>query len=74
MICSRPNSKEGLELMNIVENKAKEDKNNVIYLYALNEKKLISWYESQDYKIIDSIFDENDGKIKVFRMEKVLNF
>lgn len=72
LICSRPNTKEGLELMNLVELKAKEYNIKYIYLYALNDKKLINWYIKQNFIIKDNIYDEKDGKIKLYNMEKYI--
>jgi len=52
LICSRPTSKDGKLLMELVENKAKQMKYQRLSLVAVGNTRLLHWYESLGFILI----------------------
>ena len=69
LVCSRTNSKDGKQLMELVEQKAKQLNYKQLSLIAIGNSRLLHWYESQGYVTID---DKPilDSKSKAYSMMK----
>lgn len=69
LVCSRNNSKDGKELIKLLEMKAKTIKCQRISLIAIGNTRLLNWYISQDFILITEkpIIDSNQ---KAYSMRK----
>ena len=62
LVCSRPTSKDGIQLMELVENKAREMRFQKLSLVAVGNARLLHWYQAQGFRktsdepIPDSIY------------------
>ena len=71
LVCSRINSKNGKQLLELVENKAKEMKYQCLSLIAVGDKKLLNWYLSQGFTV-ETDKPIIDSKFKAYYMIKFL--
>jgi N-acetylglutamate synthase-like GNAT family acetyltransferase len=69
LVCSRTNSKDGKQLMELVEQKAKQLNYKQLSLIAIGNSRLLHWYESQGYVTIDDK-PIMDSKSKAYSMMK----
>ena len=69
IICSRPNSKNGKTLIELVTKKAMEMKYKYLSLLSIGDVKLVNWYKSQGFEIIsEKVYP--DGDLKAYSMKK----
>ena len=71
LICSRPNSKDGKKLIELVSQKAKEMKVKYLSLLSIGDAKLVAWYKSQGFEVISEKTYPN-GELKAYSMKKRL--
>ena len=69
LICSRPNSKDGKILIELVTQKAVDMKYKYLSLLSIGELKLVNWYKSQGFEIISEKAFPN-GELKAYSMKK----
>jgi hypothetical protein len=69
LVCSRPNSKDGKMLIELVTQKAIDMKFKYLSLLSIGELKLVNWYKSQGFEIISEKAFPN-GELKAYCMKK----
>lgn len=71
LVCSRPNSKDGKKLIELVVQKALELKFKYLSLLSIGNSKLVAWYKSQGFEVISEKM-YSDGSLKAYSMKKRL--
>jgi hypothetical protein len=71
LICSRPNTKDGKQLLELVFQKGRELKYKYLSLLSIGEIKLVNWYKTQGFVVISEKPLPN-GEIKAYYMRKLL--
>jgi hypothetical protein len=71
LVCSRPNSKDGKKLIELVCEKGRELKYKHLSLLSIGEKKLVNWYKSQDFILVSEKHFPN-GDLKAYSIRKIL--
>jgi hypothetical protein len=69
LVCSRPNSKDGKQLLELAEIKAKELGYQRLSLIAVGNKQLMTWYVSQGY-VVESDKHILETNTYVYSMKK----
>ena len=70
LVCSRPTSKDGIQLMELVELKAKEMRFQRLSLIAVGNTRLLHWYQAQGFrKISDKPIPDSIYKMYSMRKE-----
>jgi hypothetical protein len=74
LICARQNTKDGVKLLQLVEEKSINEGYKYIALHSIIEINLINWYKKQGFVIEDEIFIDyyDKKKPKVYLMSKKL--
>jgi hypothetical protein len=71
LVCSRPNSKDGKKLIELVCEKGRELNYKRLSLLSIGETKLVNWYKSQDFILVSEKHFPN-GELKAYSMRKIL--
>jgi hypothetical protein len=67
------NNKDGVNLLNIIETKARDENIKNINLFSLGNPHLKQWYEKQGFKTLGELSIPGSKKIKVYIMKKQLD-
>ena len=71
LVCSRPTSKDGIQLMELVESKAREMQFQKLSLIAVGNARLLHWYQALGFEAID-YKPIPDSSFKGYSMRKYL--
>lgn len=71
LVCSRTNSKDGKQLLELVEKYAISINYNCLSLIAIGDKRLLNWYTSQGY-LLETDKDIMDTNLKAYSMVKYI--
>lgn len=71
LICSRPNTKDGKILIELVCERARTLGYQRLSLLSIGEKKVLNWYKSQDFFLVNQKPFPN-GEIKAYSMRKMI--
>lgn len=71
LVCSRPTSKDGKELLALVEQKAQELGYQCLSLIAVGNSRLVRWYQSQGY-ILETDKPILDSESSAYYMRKII--
>lgn len=71
MVCSRPNSKDGEELLRMASQKAKEMNVKYLSLLFVGDAKFVAWYTTRGFVVLSAKKCSN-GKFNVYSMMKRL--
>jgi hypothetical protein len=71
LVCSRINSKDGKQLLELVEKYAQTINYNCLSLIAIGNTRLVNWYKSQGY-LLETDKDIMDSNLKSYYMAKYI--
>jgi len=71
LVCSRINSKDGKQLLELVEKYAKTINYDCLSLIAVGNTRLLNWYKSQGY-VLETDKDVVDSSLKIYYMVKYI--
>jgi len=71
LVCSRTNSKDGKQLLELVEKYAKTINYDCLSLIAVGNTRLLNWYKSQGY-VLETDKDVVDSSLKIYYMVKYI--
>jgi hypothetical protein len=70
LVCSRPNSKEGAKMLELVHNHARQLGLSSMSLLAIGNTRLLRWYTSHGFVVQSYKQDRDDPQIKMYYMRK----
>jgi hypothetical protein len=71
LVCSRPTSKDGKQLLELVETKAKDMRYQCLTLIAVGNTRLLHWYESQGF-VMETSKPIIDSDSYAYYMRKII--